>query len=108
MVYIGISNQIDGIVVETEEIEEGDDEAVINYRNVKEILVAIWKLLQKMYRYFLVFWSRVPTRNELEHRHMASLCRVVEDGREMMDAAQFASSNADYTNYTEVADKKTQ
>ena len=101
------ASKMDSIIHDTEEDEEeAEQQANKTKKNIRDKIIYIWQQGRKAYVAWNIFWSRVPTKYELEHRQMASLCCVVEDGREMMDAAQFAKANADVT--SNVADKKYQ
>lgn len=101
----GLTNEIDALIVEAEEdirrtmsmssadATQGTTARAKAAATLKERAILWWKRMQLGYHCLCVFWSRVPTRYDVEHRHMAGKAAVVEDGREMMDAAQFAASN---------------
>jgi hypothetical protein len=116
-----LTSRIDDMCDETEEKirrvlsgeqgAEGGEEEVKRVK-LKEKIIQAWKLMRRAHRCLVVFWSRVPTRFELEHRQMASMCCVVDDGREMMDAAAFIgetitpSTSADQKTGAAVVDNK--
>lgn len=107
LVNADLTGRIDDLCEEEEErIRESLAENSDNKRlKLKEKIIQAWKVLRILHHCIIVFWSRVPTRFELEHRAMAALCRVVEEGREMMDASQHAAS---MELAVDSADKKTQ
>lgn len=119
LINADLTGRIDDLCEETEEqIRQAlsgdgvpnDGAAVEEVKRVKlkEKIIQAWKLMRRAHHCLMVFWSRVPTRFELEHRQMAGMCCVVDDGREMMDAAAFAgdtipaapSDSADQKNST--------
>lgn len=89
-----LTSKIDDLCDETEEDirQSKANNHEVKRLQLKEKIILAWKLLRFGYRCLIVFWSRVPTTYELEHRQIASMCRVVEDGREMMDAMQNAAN----------------
>jgi len=95
---VALTTRIDNILDEVEDdILNEDDEQntprAVATVTLKEMLITSWKRCQYVHHMLSVFWSRVPTRFTVEHRLIAARSCVVEDGREMMDAAQLAESN---------------
>lgn len=70
---VAFSNRIDMILTDVEEnlLQEIQGEETSSEKKIvvlKTRIIAVWKVLQKAYRAVQIFWSRVPTRLDLEHR----------------------------------------
>lgn len=107
-----LTTRIDTIVDEVEEnilreeTEGEDTPTAVAAVTLKEVLITSWKRCQYVHHMLSVFWSRVPTRFTVEHRLIAARSCVVEDGREMMDAAQLAESNGTVSTEVNTGSKK--